>query len=142
MKMHHTPWHWIAVAAVLAIALFTLHDAHGQSTGSAAVFEGRPAVSGAQGGQGPMAGPPQGGIGPQTPAETRGGFDFRRDPGAPVVPRDSGVDRPQEGELKPQRDRGQEVVPRDRDPGTGIEQKRSAGKAKRAVREVERVRRD
>ncbi len=40
MKMHHRPHHWIAVALAVAALLFTLSDAHGQSTGGAAVFEG------------------------------------------------------------------------------------------------------
>jgi hypothetical protein len=65
MKIHHTPYHWISVALVLAALLFTLSEAYGQSTGSAAVFEGRPAMSGAQGGLGAQAGPAQGGLGVQ-----------------------------------------------------------------------------
>jgi len=64
MKMHHTPSHWIMVALVLAAFLLTLSEAHGQS-GAAAVFEGRPAMAGAQGGQGAQAGVPQGGLGVQ-----------------------------------------------------------------------------
>jgi hypothetical protein len=62
MKIQHGPHHWLAVALVLAILLLTLSEAHGQSTGAAATFEGRPAMAGAQAGQGAMAGPPQGGI--------------------------------------------------------------------------------
>jgi hypothetical protein len=65
MKVHHTPYHWISVALILAALLFTLSEAYGQSTGSAAVFEGRPAMAGAQGGLGAQAGPPQGGLGVQ-----------------------------------------------------------------------------
>jgi hypothetical protein len=53
------------VALVLAALLLTLSEAHGQSTGAAAVFEGRPAIAGAQGGLGAQAGVPQGGIGVQ-----------------------------------------------------------------------------
>ena len=64
MKMHHTPSHWIMVALVLAALLLTLTEAHGQS-GAAAVFEGRPSMAGAQGGQGAQAGVPQGGLGVQ-----------------------------------------------------------------------------
>jgi hypothetical protein len=64
MKIQHTPTHWILVALVLAALLLVLRDAHGQS-GSAAVFEGRPAMAGANGGQGAQAGMPQGGIGVQ-----------------------------------------------------------------------------
>jgi hypothetical protein len=62
MKIRHSPHHWIAVALVLAVLLLTLSEAHGQSSGAAATFEGRAAVAGAQAGQGAMAGPPQGGI--------------------------------------------------------------------------------
>ena len=65
MKIHHSPYHWISVALILAALLFTLSEAHGQSTGSAAVFEGRPSMAGAQGGLGAQAGPPQGGLGVQ-----------------------------------------------------------------------------
>jgi len=65
MKVHHSPYHWISVALVLAALIFTLSEAYGQSTGSSAVFEGRPAMAGAQGGLGAQAGPPQGGLGVQ-----------------------------------------------------------------------------
>jgi len=65
MKTQHRPSHWVAVALVLAALLLTLTEAHGQSTGAAAVFEGRPAIAGAQGGLGAQAGVPQGGIGVQ-----------------------------------------------------------------------------
>jgi len=63
--IHHRPSHWVAVALVVAAALFTLREVHGQSTGAQAVFEGRPAMAGAQAGLGAMSGPPQGGIGLQ-----------------------------------------------------------------------------
>jgi hypothetical protein len=65
MKIHHTPYHWISVAIVLAALMFTLSEAYGQSTGAAAAFEGRPSMAGAQAGLGAQAGPPQGGIGVQ-----------------------------------------------------------------------------
>jgi len=65
MKMHHTRYYWIIAALALAAFLLTLNDAHGQSTGAAAAFEGRPAMAGAQAGQGAQAGPAQGGIGVQ-----------------------------------------------------------------------------
>lgn len=65
---HHHPTHWVAVAAIAALALLTF-EAAGQnvqpSTNAQAVFEGRPAMAGAQAGLGAMAGPPQGGIGLQ-----------------------------------------------------------------------------
>jgi hypothetical protein len=65
MKMHHTRYYWIAVALTVAAFLLTLGEANGQGTGAAAAFEGRPALAGAQAGQGAQAGPPQGGIGVQ-----------------------------------------------------------------------------
>lgn len=60
----HHPTHWIAVALVASLALLAF-EAAGQNTGAQAVFEGRPAMAGAQAGQGALAGPPQGGIGLQ-----------------------------------------------------------------------------
>jgi hypothetical protein len=65
MKIQHSPHHWLWVALVLGALLLTVSLAHGQSTGAAAAFEGRPAMAGAQGGLGAQAGPPQGGIGLQ-----------------------------------------------------------------------------
>jgi hypothetical protein len=67
MRMHHTPSHWILVILVLIALLLTLSEARGQAVGAGAgaVFEGRPAMAGAQGGLGAQAGPPQGGIGVQ-----------------------------------------------------------------------------
>jgi len=64
VKIQHPPSHWIMVALVLAALLLTLTEVHGQS-GAAALFEGRPALSGAQGGLGAQAGVPQGGLGVQ-----------------------------------------------------------------------------
>ena len=135
----HNRYHWLAVAAVTAAGLLTLSNAWGQSTGSAAVFEGRPAMAGAQAGQGAMAGPPQGGIGAQGSDGARA-LDLPRPPGVapsnagvPAVPRDPGMEpaRPA-GDLKPQRDR---------DPG--VEQtSRASGKAKRAAKRTMRRARD
>lgn len=65
MKLQHPPYHWIMVALVLLAVLLTLGEAWGQSNDAAATFQGRPAMAGAQGGQGALAGPPQGGIGVQ-----------------------------------------------------------------------------
>lgn len=62
--MIHHPTHWIAVALAASLALLAFETA-GQSAGAQAVFEGRPALAGAQAGLGAMAGPPQGGIGLQ-----------------------------------------------------------------------------
>ena len=155
MKLHHQPWHWAAVGAVLAIALFTLSEARGQSVGAAATFEGRPAMAGAQAGTGAMAGPPQGGIATQGHDEPGAGLGARRNarevevagpviPRDPsVVPRDPGVDRVTNGELKPRRDRDSgNVIKRDRDEGGASGSARATNKAKRATkRSVERARR-
>jgi hypothetical protein len=66
----HHPTHWIGVAVVAALALLAFEAAGQQATNNLnpnaqAVFQGRPAMSGAQAGLGAMAGPPQGGIGLQ-----------------------------------------------------------------------------
>ena len=135
MKLHK-PTHWIAVAVVLAAALFAVNHAWGGSTGAAAVFEGRPAMAGAQAGQGPMAGPPQGGIGPQG---TDGGGGVNLRPPAAVaaasggsIPRDPGMTQP-----NPSSDRSA-VPQRDRDDGAVTKQSRAADKTKRAARKVVR----
>jgi hypothetical protein len=100
MKIQHRRYHWIAVAIALAALLLTLNEAHGQGSGAAATFEGRPAMAGAQGGLGAQAGPPTGGIGVQgTDAAQRS-----------VIPRGEGLvrDMPPQG----QRDAGStEAVP-------------------------------
>jgi hypothetical protein len=70
MHYRHHPTHWRGIALILLVALMTLH-AYGQpqnhdlTPNARAVFQGRPAMSGAQAGLGAMAGPPQGGIGLQ-----------------------------------------------------------------------------
>lgn len=66
----HHPSHWAAVAVVVALGLLAFEAAgqvrnHELTPGAAAVFQGRPAMSGAQAGVGALAGPPQGGIGLQ-----------------------------------------------------------------------------
>jgi hypothetical protein len=127
MKIHRTPYHWISVALILAALLFTLSEAHGQSTGSSASFEGRPAMAGAQGGLGAQAGPPQGGIGVQgsdaaqrtvtprrqatpqdLPQGTRGavaGIDVRTAK-AEAAAAHPDVRPPRDRNVKPARDRG------------------------------------
>lgn len=78
MKIHHRPSHWVAVALVLAALLLALNEAHGQGAGAAAVFEGRPAMAGAQAGLGAQAGPPQGGVGVQGPQAAQRNLHLRR----------------------------------------------------------------
>ncbi len=134
MKLHK-PYHWILVAAVLAAALFAVNHAWGGSTGAAAVFEGRPAMAGAQAGQGPLAGPPQGGISPQG---TDGGGVNLRPPQSVAgasggsVPRDPGMTQP-----RPTDDRSA-VPQRDRDEGAVSKQSRAAEKSRRAAKQVVR----
>jgi hypothetical protein len=145
MRMPHTPWHWFTVAAVVGLALFTLGEARGQSTGSNATFEGRPTMPGPQSGLGAQSGPPQGGISPQTMDDPRGALVLQKPSGldkpTPVVPRDPGVGRPSNGELAPQRDRDSGVVRKERDSGGVAEQGRVTSKAKRAAkRTLERKR--
>ncbi len=82
MKIRHRPSHWVAVALVLAALMLALNEAHGQSAGAAAVFEGRPAMAGAQAGLGAQAGPPQGGVGVQGPEAAQRSLQLRR----PVAP--------------------------------------------------------
>lgn len=77
----HSPTHWLGVAAVLGLALVALEAAGQQSTNNMspnaqAVFQGRPAMAGAQAGLGAMAGPPQGGIGLQ--GSEGAGLNLRR----------------------------------------------------------------
>lgn len=148
MRVHiHPSWHWALIVAVLAAALFTIREAHGQTTGPAAVFEGRPAMGGAQAGQGPMAGPPQGGIAPQSRDDPRSGLEIwkpRRDNDRDLRNKDSGISAPGGGgELKPQQDRDAgDVVKRPKD-RSGIEQQNGTQRTlKRATkRTIERARR-
>jgi hypothetical protein len=107
----HHPTHSLAVAVVVAIALMAF-EASGQQTvhelrtnpNAQAVFQGRPAMSGAQAGLGAMAGPPQGGIGLQ--GSDGAGRNLRRphvieqqmnplaSSACADVPRASGADKP------------------------------------------------
>lgn len=156
-RMQPTAWFWIVAAAVLAVALFTVGNVHGQSAGAKAVFEGRPAMAGAQAGTGPMAGPPQGGVAPQSPEDPGAGIRVQRqlpsstDPAVttangPALPRDpGGVGGPTRDGVQPrnvgvpvQRDRDGDIVQRERGQDlTGGDRKVQRG----AKRTVERARR-
>ena len=72
---HHRT-HWIGVALAAALALVAIETSGQTTTNAAAVFEGRPAMAGAQAGLGAMAGPPQGGIGLQ--GSDGAGINMRR----------------------------------------------------------------
>lgn len=134
MKVRHTPFHWVAVALVSAVALLTLSEAGGQATSAGALFEGRPALAGAQGGQGAQAGVPQGGLGVQGSEAERGvllgkpsGLDA-----LPPAPRDPGLD--------PVSVSGKDAVKK-KESGLARDQRSSVRKAKRAARRtIERAR--
>ena len=86
---HHSPFHWFAIAVVLAVGLFTITHARGQATGAAAAFEGRPAMAGAQGGLGAQGGMAQGGIGVQGNDAAQRQLNLRKPSGldsAPALP--------------------------------------------------------
>jgi hypothetical protein len=124
MSIPHRRYHWIAVAIALAALLLTLNEAHGQGTGAAATFEGRPAMAGAQGGVGAQAGPPTGGIGVQgTDAAQRSvappGTGLTRDMPPPrgdargdaaateiPAPAESEIDKTPRRDVKPAPDKG------------------------------------
>jgi hypothetical protein len=137
MNRYHSPHHWIPVAIVLAITLLTLTEVHGQSTDSSAMFQGRPAMAGAQAGTGAMAGPPQGGIGVQ--GQDNAQIDLRR--------RSTGVADMPQGKLEPNTDtiaenqavrNDKDIVKRDRDSGVAKDQRSATRKVKDAVRRVVR----
>lgn len=83
---HHSPYHWLVVAAVAIIALFTFGHARGQGSNAAAVFEGRPAMAGAQGGLGAQGGMPQGGIGVQGNEAAQRQLNLRKPSGLDSMP--------------------------------------------------------
>ena len=137
MRMPHTPTHWILVAIVLAALLLALNEAHGQSAGGAAAFEGRPALAGAQAGIGSQAGPPQGGIGVQGSEDAQRAVHLRRPAavaenmpqGEPAAKGDAA-----KGDVAAARAavRKERAVPRD--PGVAREQHSVTRKARRAVK--------
>jgi hypothetical protein len=133
MKLHHTPYHWIVVALVVAAFLLTLSDAHGQSTGAAAVFEGRPSMAGAQAGQGAQAGPPQGGIGVQGTESAQRSVRLRKPSGLEDMPQgksDDGLNAAAPANDVASRN---EVVP-GRDHSLAKDQRSAVKKTKRAAK--------
>jgi len=133
MKMRHTPYHWILVGLIVVAFLLTLSQAYGQSTGAAAVFEGRPAMAGAQGGQGAQAGPPQGGIGVQGSQSAERSLHLRKPSGLEDMPqgtRDDNLNVVVPGKDVASR---QEVVP-GRDHGLAKDQRSAVTKTKRAAK--------
>jgi hypothetical protein len=127
MKMHRSPQHWIWVALVLAAFLLTVSLAHGQNTGSAAVFQGRPAMAGAQAGLGAQAGPPQGGLGVQgSEAAER---SLRK-------PANAAPDMPQGQPAAPATVQTEKDVVRKKDPGIAKDERSAVKKTKRAAKRV------
>jgi hypothetical protein len=86
---HHSPYHWLAVAVVAVVALFTFGHARGQGANASAAFEGRPSLAGAQGGLGAQAGMPQGGIGVQGNEAAQRQLTLRKPSGLDSVPETS-----------------------------------------------------
>jgi hypothetical protein len=83
---HHSPHHWLVVAVVAIVALFTFGHARGQGANASAAFEGRPALAGAQGGLGAQAGMPQGGIGVQGNEAAQRQLTLRKPSGLDAMP--------------------------------------------------------
>jgi len=133
MNLHHTPYHWIVVSLIVVVFLLTLSEAHGQSTGAAALFEGRPAMAGAQGGQGAQAGPPQGGIGVQGSQSAERSLHLRKPSGLEDMPqgtRDDNLNVVVPGKDVASR---QEVVP-GRDRSLAKDERSAVKKSKRAAK--------
>ena len=142
MRLHHTPSHWILVALVLAALLLTLSEAYGQSTGAGATFEGRPAMAGAQAGQGALAGPPQGGIGVQGSQSAQRSLPLRPPQSANDMPQGApAADAPVAalgGDLTPGRDssgkpKNAKEIAKPKDTGLARDQRSATSKSKRAV---------
>jgi hypothetical protein len=134
MRSYHMPHHWIWATIVLLVALLTLSNVYGQQRRDAgAMFEGRPAMAGAQAGTGPMAGPPQGGIALQGQDNTQvtlrkrstGVADMPQ--GEPVTPNTDAV-----AENHAVRD-GKDIIKRDRDTGVKKDSRGVVQKTRRAV---------
>lgn len=126
MIPHHRS-HWLAVAVVVALAMMAL-EAGGQTTSAQAMFEGRPALAGAQAGLGAQAGPPQGGIGLQGADGAE--FNLRKPPvirDAEAAQRDAAGDDPI-GDLVASLDT-RRVLPPKVDPDATPSQMRSAARA-------------
>ena len=131
MRMQHTPSHWVVVALVLVALLLTLREAHGQtqSPGAAAVFEGRPALAGAQAGLGAQAGPPQGGIGVQGPEAAERGVRLRRPKGLADMPKGEAAAASEVATAAPA---GQLAKPKDT--GVARDQRSAVSKTTRAAK--------
>ena len=127
MTTNHKSFPWASTAFTLAASMLMLPQASAQTQGAGAMFEGRPAMAGAQGGQGAQAGPPQGGLGVQG-SESQKGLNLRKPSGLdamPAVPRDPGVN--------PVGGSPNDITPK-KEAGIAKEQRSAASKVKRAAR--------
>jgi len=115
--------------------LLTLSEVHGQRTDSGAIFEGRPAMAGAQAGTGPMAGPPQGGIGVQ--GQDNAQITLQR--------RSTGAADMAQGKVAPNTDvaaensavrNDKDIIKRDRDSGMAKDQRSAARRVKDAIKRL------
>src|SRR3569832_551049 len=139
MQHIHSPHHWIPVAIVLTIALLTLSNAFGQRSDSSAVFEGRPAMAGANPGTGAMAGPPQGGIGVQGQDQSQNTLNKRpTQPSSVAPPPPETVASANTDALDANKAvrKDTDIVPRDRDSGVTKHRRSVAQRAKDAVRRL------
>ena len=130
MKATHSQYHWLAIAIVAGWSLLTVSHVHGQHNDASSMFDGRPAMAGAQGGTGAMAGPPQGGLGMQ--GNENSGLALRPPAGLRDMP---------QGKIDPAADaiavnravkNDKDVVPKDS--SFAPEQRSAAKKAKKALR--------
>lgn len=101
---HHSPFHWLVVAVIAIVALFTFGHARGQTGNAAAAFEGRPAMAGAQGGLGAQAGMPQGGIGVQGNQAAQRQLNLRKPSGLDSAPATAPVAARSDVTLVPKKD--------------------------------------
>jgi len=132
MKVLHSHYHWLAIAAAAAWSLLSVSHVYGQHNDASSMFDGRPAMAGAQAGTGAMAGPPQGGIGVQ--GQENSGLALRPPSGLRDMP---------QGKVGPSADSiavnhavkdDKDVVPKDN--SFAPEQRSAAKKVKKAARTV------
>ena len=90
----HSPFHWLGVALVAVVALFTFGHARGQGANASAAFEGRPSLAGAQGGLGAQAGMPQGGLGVQGNEAAQKQLNLRKPSGVDTMPATPAAEAP------------------------------------------------
>lgn len=141
MRTHHTPYHWVLVALVLLALLLTFGEAHGQSAGAAAVFEGRPAMAGAQAGLGAQSGPPQGGIGLQGTEAAERALHLRRPAAVADMPQGSVASSGDVAGFGPNRIKPRDEAVEPKDSGLARGERSAVKKSKRAVkRTLERSR--